>query len=70
MELQYLTDHAGISTSVGLTASPIVNLSGVVGTNGLAIGADVSYDTKSGDLTKLNAGLSLTKEDFIASLAV
>ncbi|KAI9127340.1 hypothetical protein K1719_001899 [Acacia pycnantha] len=40
------------------------------GTNILAIGTDVSYDTKSGDLTKLNAGLCFTKADFIASLTV
>ncbi|KAK4281029.1 hypothetical protein QN277_012570 [Acacia crassicarpa] len=70
VELQYLHDYAGISTSVGLTANPIVNFSSVVGTNILAIGTDVSYDTKSGDLTKLNAGLSFTKADFIASLTV
>ncbi|KAI9119029.1 hypothetical protein K1719_009704 [Acacia pycnantha] len=70
VELQYLHDYAGISTSVGLTANPIVNFSSVVGTNILAIGTDVSYDTKSGDLTKLNAGLCFTKADFIASLTV
>ncbi|XP_028806443.1 mitochondrial outer membrane protein porin of 34 kDa [Neltuma alba] len=70
VELQYLHDYAGICTSVGLTANPIVNFSGVLGTNGLAIGTDVSYDTKSGDFTKVNAGLSLTKADFITSLTV
>ncbi|KAI9095327.1 hypothetical protein K1719_026361 [Acacia pycnantha] len=47
-----------------------LNFSSVVGTNILAIGTDVSYDTKSGDLTKLNAGLCFTKADFIASLTV
>ncbi|XP_027358058.1 outer plastidial membrane protein porin-like [Abrus precatorius] len=70
VEFQYLHDYAGISTSVGLTANPIVNFSGVVGTNVLALGTDVSFDTKIGELTKFNAGLNFTKDDLIASLTV
>ncbi|MED6144745.1 Voltage-dependent anion-selective channel protein 1 [Stylosanthes scabra] len=70
VELQYLHDYAGVSTSVGLTANPIVNLSAVVGTNVLALGVDLSYDTKSGDLIKSNSGLSFTKDDLIAALNV
>lgn len=70
LELQYVHDFAGISTSCGLTANPIVNFSGVVGTNVVALGTDVSYDTKSGDFTKFNAGLSFTKADLIASLTL
>ncbi|KAL3618953.1 hypothetical protein CASFOL_037181 [Castilleja foliolosa] len=31
MELQYLHEYAGISTSLGLTAKPIVNFAGVAG---------------------------------------
>ncbi|KAJ8544948.1 hypothetical protein K7X08_017531 [Anisodus acutangulus] len=68
LEAQYLHDYAGICTSVGLTANPIVNFSGVVGTNILALGTDVSFDTKTGDLTKCNAGLSFTNADLVASL--
>ncbi|XP_019263437.1 PREDICTED: mitochondrial outer membrane protein porin of 34 kDa [Nicotiana attenuata] len=68
LEVQYLHDYAGISTSVGLTANPIVNFSGVVGTNILALGTDVSFDTKTGDFTKCNAGLSFTNADLVASL--
>ncbi|KAG4926412.1 hypothetical protein AAZX31_19G019000 [Glycine max] len=70
VEVQYLHDYAGISTSVGLTANPIVNFSGVVGTNVLALGTDVSFDTKIGELTKFNAGLNFTKDDLVASLTV
>lgn len=70
LEVQYLHDYAGISTSVGLTANPIVNFSGVVGTNVLALGTDLSFDTKIGELTKLNAGLNFTKDDLVASLTV
>ncbi|XP_059284290.1 mitochondrial outer membrane protein porin of 34 kDa [Lycium ferocissimum] len=68
LEVQYLHDYAGICTSVGLTANPIVNFSGVVGTNILALGTDVSFDTKTGDFTKCNAGLSFTNADLVASL--
>lgn len=68
MEVQYLHDYAGICTSVGLTANPIVNFSGVVGTNIVALGTDVSFDTKTGDFTKCNAGLSFTNADLVASL--
>lgn len=70
VELQYLHDYTGISTSIGLTANPIVNFSGVVGNNCVALGADVSFDTATGSLTKYNAGLNLTNADLIASLAL
>lgn len=70
LELQYLHDYAGISTSIGLTANPIVNFSGVVGTNAAAIGTDVSFDTKTGNFTKYNAGISFTNADLIAALTL
>uniref|UniRef100_A0A5B6YTZ9 Voltage-dependent anion-selective channel protein n=1 Tax=Davidia involucrata TaxID=16924 RepID=A0A5B6YTZ9_DAVIN len=70
VELQYLHDYAGISTSIGLTANPIVNFSGVVGTNVLSLGADVSFDTKTGNLTKYNGGLSFSNADLITSLTL
>ncbi|KAL7100839.1 hypothetical protein ACP275_08G019800 [Erythranthe tilingii] len=70
LELQYLHDYAGISSSVGLTANPIVNFSGVVGNNLFAVGSDVSYDTKEGALTKCNFGASFTNADLIASLTL
>ncbi|KAJ7943528.1 Mitochondrial outer membrane protein porin [Quillaja saponaria] len=58
----------GISTSLGLTANPIVNFSGVVGNNLVSVGTDVSFDTATGNFTKYNAGLSFTQSDLIASL--
>ncbi|OAY65386.1 mitochondrial outer membrane protein porin 1-like [Ananas comosus] len=70
VELQYLHDYAGVNASIGLTANPIVNLSSVVGSKAFAVGADVSFDTASGNFTKYNAGLSLTKEDLIAALTL
>lgn len=70
MELQYLHDYAGITTSVGLTANPIVNFAGVFGTNVVALGTDLSFDSKSGQFTKVNAGLSFSNADLIASLTL
>nr|CAB3464609.1 unnamed protein product [Digitaria exilis] len=66
-ELQYLHHHAGVAASVGLNANPVVNLSGVFGTKTVAVGADASFDTSSGDLTKYNAGLSYSTHDFVAA---
>lgn len=70
VELQYLHDYAGINTSIGLTSNPIVNFSGVVGSNTLALGADLSFDTASGNFTKYNAGLSFTNADLVAALTL
>ena len=68
VELQYLHDYAGVNASIGLTATPVVNLSAAFGTNTLAFGADVSLDTATKNLTKYNAGLSYTNQDLVASL--
>ncbi|XVE85926.1 hypothetical protein DITRI_Ditri17bG0131200 [Diplodiscus trichospermus] len=70
VELQYQHEYAGISTSIGLTANPLVNFSGVVGNNCLSVGTDLSFDTASGNFTKLNAGLNFTHSDLIASLTL
>ncbi|KAI4302134.1 hypothetical protein MLD38_037918 [Melastoma candidum] len=66
----YQHEYAGISSSIGLIATPIVNFSGVVGNTSLALGTDVSFDTASGNLSKYNAGLSYFTGDLIASLTV
>ncbi|KAH1098363.1 hypothetical protein J1N35_015284 [Gossypium stocksii] len=62
--------YAGISSSIGLTANPIVNFSGVLGINFLALGTDISFDMKTRNFTKRNARLSFTNVDLIASLAL
>ncbi|KAB2090088.1 hypothetical protein ES319_A03G103100v1 [Gossypium barbadense] len=63
-------EYVGISSSIGLTANLIVNFSGVLGTNVLALRIDTSFDTKIGNFTKCNAGLSFTNADLIACLAL
>ncbi|CAO2178501.1 unnamed protein product [Urochloa humidicola] len=69
-ELQYLHDYAGINASFGLNTKPLVNLSAVFGTKAIAAGADVAYDTATGDFTKYNAGLSFTNADLIAAVTL
>ncbi|CAN0924151.1 Mitochondrial outer membrane protein porin of 36 kDa [Linum grandiflorum] len=70
VELQYQHEYLGINTSIGLTASPLANFSGVVGNNMVSLGTDVCFDTASGNFTKLNAGLSYTSADLIAALTL
>uniref|UniRef100_A0A2P2K8L2 Mitochondrial outer membrane protein porin of 34 kDa n=2 Tax=Rhizophora mucronata TaxID=61149 RepID=A0A2P2K8L2_RHIMU len=70
LELQYQHDYAGVSSTIGLTANPVVNFSGVVGTNIVSLGTDVSFDTKTGNFTKCNAGLSFSNKDLVTSLTL
>ncbi|CAI0379466.1 unnamed protein product [Linum tenue] len=70
VELQYQHEYTGISTSIGMTASPLVNFSGVVGNNMVALGTDLCFDTASGNFTKLNAGLSYTNADLVAAVTL
>ncbi|KAJ8775296.1 hypothetical protein K2173_020300 [Erythroxylum novogranatense] len=70
LELQYLHDYAAVSSSIALTTNPTVNFSGVIGSSVLALGTDVSFDTKTGNFTKCNAGLNFANEDLIASLTL
>ncbi|CAK9137088.1 unnamed protein product [Ilex paraguariensis] len=70
VELQYLHEYAGISTSIGLTASPIVNFSGVAGNNMVSFGTDLSFDTATGNFTKCNGGISFSTSDLVASLTL
>ncbi|XP_073006780.1 mitochondrial outer membrane protein porin 1-like [Typha latifolia] len=70
VELQYLHDYAGVNASIGLTANPVVNISSVFAINTLSVGADISFDTATGNFTKYNSGLSITTADLIASLTL
>uniref|UniRef100_A0A2P2K8K9 Mitochondrial outer membrane protein porin of 34 kDa n=1 Tax=Rhizophora mucronata TaxID=61149 RepID=A0A2P2K8K9_RHIMU len=70
LEVQYLHDYAGVSSSIGLTANPVVNFSSVVGTKVVALGTNVSFDTKTGNFTKCNAGFRFSNEDLVAALTL
>ncbi|KAL8124472.1 mitochondrial outer membrane protein porin of 36 kDa-like [Apium graveolens] len=70
LELQYLHDYAGVTASVGLNANPVANISGVFGNNMASVGADVSFDTKTGNFTKCNAGFGFSHADLTGSLTL
>ncbi|WCJ20812.1 Mitochondrial outer membrane porin [Euphorbia peplus] len=70
VELQYLHDYAAVSSSIGLTPNPIVDFSGVIGSNLFSLGTEVSFDTKTGKFTKCNAGASYTNADLVAALTL
>ncbi|XP_028554227.1 mitochondrial outer membrane porin-like [Dendrobium catenatum] len=68
VEVQHLHEIASFTTSIELTANPIINFSGVIGTNKIAVGAHLLLDTTIGELTKYNLALSITNAELIASL--
>lgn len=68
LELFYKQDFCGISGSIGLTPTPIVEATGALGSDGFSVGGELAFDTASGSLIKYNAGLGFVKPDFNASL--
>eukprot|EP01018_Ginkgo_biloba_P002932 Gb_12595 [translate_table: standard] len=70
LDLQYLHEHAGFSSSIGLTPKPIVDFSGAIGSDVLSVGGEVGFDTASGLFTKYNAGIGITKPEFSAAIAL
>lgn len=68
LELLYKQDFCGISGSIGLTPTPIVEATGAIGSEGFSVGGELAFDTASGSLIKYNAGLGFVKPDFNASL--
>ncbi|XP_047322104.1 mitochondrial outer membrane protein porin of 36 kDa-like [Impatiens glandulifera] len=70
VELQYFHEYAGISSSIGLTANPIISFSAVAGNNGLFVGTDLTFDISSSNLTKCNGAFSYATPDLIASLVL
>ncbi|OMO90812.1 Eukaryotic porin/Tom40 [Corchorus capsularis] len=77
-EVQYLRDYLGFSASVGLRANPatatatgldpIANISGVIGTSLISLGADLGFNITTRTLQDLSAGLSFSTTFLIASM--
>lgn len=68
LELQYSHEHAGIGTSVSLNKHPILDVSATFGTLNTVLGVEGGYDTFTGEVTKYNVGVSMTKPDFRTSV--
>ena len=76
MELQYLQRYAGITGGFGLIAnpltgtSPLLNVSGVIGSDVLSLGTDLAFNISTRTFHKFNAGLSFSSDFLIASLTL
>ncbi|KAB2604844.1 mitochondrial outer membrane protein porin 4 [Pyrus ussuriensis x Pyrus communis] len=68
LDVQYLHPHAALDSSIGLNPTPLLELSGTIGSKDLSLGAEIGFDTTSSLLTKYNAGISFNKPDFSAAL--
>ncbi|KAK7411472.1 hypothetical protein VNO78_02905 [Psophocarpus tetragonolobus] len=78
LEVQHLNKFSGFSASIGLSGdtekgySPVANISGLIGTRILTMGANLAYDTleRSRTINNLNAGLSLNCPYLVASVTL
>ncbi|XP_027339293.1 mitochondrial outer membrane protein porin of 36 kDa-like isoform X2 [Abrus precatorius] len=76
VELQHLNKYSGFSGSVGLLGdpekgyNPVANISGLIGTRILTLGANLAYDLSTRAISNLNAGLSLSSPYLVASLTL
>ncbi|EFJ22200.1 hypothetical protein SELMODRAFT_267998 [Selaginella moellendorffii] len=70
MELQYCHQYAGVTGSVGLASSPVVECTSAFGSNDVVIGGEAAFDTASGNFTKYNAGVGINKPEFTAAVVV
>ncbi|CAL9780239.1 mitochondrial outer membrane protein porin 5-like [Musa acuminata AAA Group] len=68
LEVQYLHHHASVASVVALKQNPLVELSGTVGAQGIAFGAEAGFDTASGTFIKYTAGIALKKPEYNASI--
>ncbi|XP_027092507.1 mitochondrial outer membrane protein porin 2-like [Coffea arabica] len=66
--VQYFHEHASFTTAVDLNKSPNVDISATIGTPFIAFGTEASYKVDSRSFTTYNAGVSLTKPNYGASV--
>ncbi|KAF7806168.1 mitochondrial outer membrane protein porin 1 [Senna tora] len=76
VELQHLSNYTGITGCIGLIGKvdggyePVVNFSGLIGTNILSLGANVAFDISSREIKTINTGFSLNTDFFVASMTM
>uniref|UniRef100_A0A2P2LD19 Mitochondrial outer membrane protein porin 4 n=1 Tax=Rhizophora mucronata TaxID=61149 RepID=A0A2P2LD19_RHIMU len=68
LDVQYLHPHAAIDSSIGLNATPLLELSAAIGSKELSLGGEVVFDSATASFLKYNAGIGLNKPDFSAAL--
>ncbi|XP_031252344.1 mitochondrial outer membrane protein porin of 34 kDa-like [Pistacia vera] len=84
VELRFLHDYVGITAGSGLKMSnhhsignepsigldPVVNFSGVIGTDLVSLGTDIAFDMSASTFNKINAGLTFNSPFLVASLTL
>lgn len=70
LEVQYFHEFATLTGAVALNQSPTIDASVTVGNCLYGLGAEASYETTTGDLTKYTGGLTMTNKDSCASLII
>ncbi|KAL5725581.1 Voltage-dependent anion-selective channel protein 1 [Ranunculus cassubicifolius] len=60
VELHYKDENIGISTTIGLTANPLVTFSAVVGARFVSLGNELSYNIKTQTLSAINTRVTAT----------
>ncbi|KAL5726548.1 Voltage-dependent anion-selective channel protein 1 [Ranunculus cassubicifolius] len=66
--LKYKHNYGGITTAVRFMENPCVDFSGVIGTNFLSLGTDVTFNTTTKSFSKYNFGCSTSINNFIFSM--
>ncbi|XP_020232032.1 mitochondrial outer membrane protein porin 1 isoform X1 [Cajanus cajan] len=76
VELQHLNRFSGFSGSIGLLGdpekgyNPVANITGLIGTRILTLGANLDYDLSRRETSNMNAGLSLNSPYLVATMTL
>ncbi|KAJ0970299.1 hypothetical protein J5N97_023176 [Dioscorea zingiberensis] len=68
LDVQYLHAHAAVTSSIGLTPTPLLEMSAAIGSKEISIGGEIGFDSASACITKYNTGIGYNKHDFSAAL--
>ncbi|KAF8389354.1 hypothetical protein HHK36_026048 [Tetracentron sinense] len=68
LNVLYLHHNVAINSSIGLNATPLVELGAAIGSTKLSFGGEVGFDTASASFTKYNAAIGFNKPDFSVAL--
>lgn len=70
LQAQYLHKYAALATSFSLHHTPKIQLSASAGTSSLAFGIQTKYEIASRQFREIDAGFSMTKPNYDASITM
>mmetsp|Transcript_24169 Transcript_24169/g.61952 ORF Transcript_24169/g.61952 Transcript_24169/m.61952 type:complete len:275 (+) Transcript_24169:95-919(+) len=70
LTLDYAMPHLNTKTVIGLTSSPLLNLTATTGSSGAIMGGDVAYDTGKSAITKWSVGAGYIGPDYNAGVVL